>query len=97
MKDKKTGISRSTLSLYPKNIRYTDRLVQTMIEFKITDEYIELIKLLKATQVAESGAMAKTLVENGEVLRNGEVETRKRAKILPGETIETLGETIKVI
>lgn len=68
-----------------------------MIEFKITDEYIELIKLLKATQVAESGAMAKTLVENGEVLRNGEVETRKRAKILPGETIETLGETIKVI
>ena len=58
-----------------------------MIEFKITDEYIELIKLLKATQVAE----------NGEVLRNGEIETRKRAKILPGETIEALGETIKVI
>lgn len=68
-----------------------------MIEFKITDEYIELIKLLKATQVAENGAMAKTLVEDGEVLRNGEVETRKRAKILPGETIETLGEIIKVI
>ena len=68
-----------------------------MIEFKITDEYIELIKLLKATQIAENGAMAKTLVENGEVLRNGEIETRKRAKILPGETIEALGETIKVI
>lgn len=68
-----------------------------MIEFKITDEYIELIKLLKATQVAENGAMAKTLVEDGKVLRNGEVETRKRAKILPGETIETLGEIIKVI
>ena len=68
-----------------------------MIEFKITDEYIELIKLLKATQIAENGAMAKTLVENGEVLRNGEIETRKRAKILPGETIKTLGETIKVI
>ena len=68
-----------------------------MIEFKITDEYIELIKLLKATQVAEIGGMAKTLVENGEVLRNGEIETRKRAKILPGETIEALGETIKVI
>lgn len=68
-----------------------------MIEFKITDEYIELIKLLKATQIAENGAMAKTLVENGEVLRNGEIETRKRAKILPGETIKALGETIKVI
>lgn len=68
-----------------------------MIEFKIKDEYIELIKLLKATQVAENGALAKILVENGEVLRNGEVETRKRAKILPGEIIETSGETIKVL
>lgn len=68
-----------------------------MIEFKITDEYIELIKLLKATQVAENGGMAKILVENGEVLRNGEVETRKRAKILPGETVEALGEIIKVL
>lgn len=68
-----------------------------MIEFKIADEYIELIKLLKATQVAENGGMAKILVENGEVLRNGEVETRKRAKILPGETIEALGEIIKVL
>lgn len=68
-----------------------------MIEFKIADEYIELIKLLKATQVAENGGMAKILVENGEVLRNGEVETRKRAKILPGETVEALGETIKVL
>lgn len=68
-----------------------------MIEFKIADEYIELIKLLKATQVAENGGMAKILVENGEVLRNGEIETRKRAKILPGETIEALGETIKVL
>mgnify|MGYP000218367506 FL=1 len=68
-----------------------------MIEFKITDEYIELIKLLKATQVAENGAMAKALVENGEVLRNGEIETRKRAKIIPGEIIAALGETIKVV
>lgn len=68
-----------------------------MIEFEVTEEYIELIKLLKATQIAESGAMAKILVENKEVLRNGEVETRKRAKIRPGETIETRGQTIKVI
>lgn len=68
-----------------------------MIEFEITEEYIELIKLLKATQVAESGAMAKILVEHNEVLRNGEVETRKRAKIRKGETIETLGQTIHTI
>ena len=52
-----------------------------MITFEIDTEYIELIKLLKATRIADSGAMAKILVENGEVTRNGEPEFRKRAKI----------------
>lgn len=65
-----------------------------MIRFEITEDYIELIKLLKVLQIAESGAMAKALVENEEVLRNGEIETRKRAKIRKGETIQVLGETI---
>ena len=65
-----------------------------MLEFELTEEYIELIKLLKVLQIAESGDMAKALVEAGEVRRNGEIETRKRAKIRRGETIEVLGETI---
>lgn len=65
-----------------------------MIKFEVTEEYIELIKLLKITRIAESGGMAKALVENEEVLRNGEIETRKRAKIRKGETIKVLGETI---
>ena len=68
-----------------------------MIIFEIDTEYIELIKLLKATRVAESGAMAKILVENGEVTRNGEPESRKRAKITKGEIITALGQSIKVI
>lgn len=67
------------------------------MEFEIKEEYIELIKLLKATQIAESGAMAKALVEEGEVLRNGEPEGRKRAKIRKGETIEALGQIIQVL
>ncbi|NCE71772.1 RNA-binding S4 domain-containing protein [Odoribacter sp. Z80] len=66
------------------------------IEFKITGEYIELIKLLKAVQIAENGAMAKTLVENGKVLRNGGKELRKRAKIQKGEIIEAAGQKIRV-
>ena len=55
-----------------------------MLEFELTEDYIELIKLLKVLQIAENGAMAKTLVENGEVVRNGEPESRKRAKIRKG-------------
>lgn len=67
-----------------------------MITFKLDTEYIELIKLLKATHVSESGAQAKIFVEDGIVLRNGEVETRKRAKIRPGDKIEIFDEVIVV-
>lgn len=57
------------------------------IEFKITGEYIELIQLLKATGLASTGGHAKMIVDEEMVYRNDELETRKRAKILPGETI----------
>ncbi|WP_372754615.1 RNA-binding S4 domain-containing protein [Labilibaculum sp.] len=67
-----------------------------MIKFKIDTEYIELIKLIKATSISESGAQAKIFVEDGVVFRNGEVETRKRAKIRPGDKIEIFDEVIIV-
>lgn len=51
-------------------------------------EYIQLIQLLKATNVADSGAFAQEIVLQKKVKRNGEIELRKRAKILRGETIE---------
>jgi ribosome-associated protein len=57
-------------------------------EFKIEGEYIELIQLLKALGIAETGGHAKYIVEQGEVIRNGELETRKRAKLIPGDIIE---------
>jgi len=60
------------------------------MEFAIDGNYIELYKLLKASDINEhiqSGADAKKLIEAGIVLRNGEIETRKSAKILVGETI----------
>ena len=66
------------------------------MKFELKEEYIELFKLLKVTGVAESGAQAKMLIEEGQVTRNGEVETRKRAKIVSGERIEVDGEVIEV-
>lgn len=66
-------------------------------EFQINTEYIELIKLLKATRVVESGAMAKAVVEDELVYRNGELETRKRAKITPGEVITLWDNEITVV
>ncbi len=67
-----------------------------MITFKIDTEYIELIKLLKATSMCESGAQAKMFVDDGVVFRNREVEFRKRAKIRAGEIITIFDKEIKV-
>ena len=66
------------------------------MKFELDEEYIELFKLLKVMGVAESGAHAKMLIEEGRVKRNGEVETRKRAKIVSDERIEVGGEVIEV-
>lgn len=61
-----------------------NRIVFTLRE---GDEFIPLIALLKATGVVESGSEAQEVVVAGMVLRNGEVELRKRAKITAGEVI----------
>ena len=68
-----------------------------MTTFNLTGEYIELIKLLKAVRIAESGAHAKFLVEDSEVKLNGVVEYRKRAKVKVCDKVEALGKTIEVI
>ena len=67
-----------------------------MREFKLTSEYIELIKLLKLLRIAESGGHAKIIVEDGEVSLNGIQEFRKRAKLRSGDKIEVMGEEILI-
>lgn len=68
-----------------------------MIEFILKEgDYIELVQLLKRVKVAMSGGEAKMLVADGQVKRNGVVETRKRAKIRDGEIIEIMGKSIVV-
>ncbi|AFL67819.1 RNA-binding S4 domain-containing protein [Sulfurospirillum barnesii] len=67
------------------------------MKFELEDDYIELFKLLKTTGVAESGGHAKMLIEEGAVKRNGEMETRKRAKIIAGEVVEVMDNRIEVV
>lgn len=61
------------------------------------EEYIELIKLLKIMRISESGGQAKMMVEDGLVLRNGEPEFRKRAKLRNGDLIKVFDYEIKII
>ncbi len=68
-----------------------------MEEFKIEGEYIELIGLLKSLGLAESGGQAKMIVDEGMVIRNGEVETRRRAKLRPGDEIHISDLVIRLL
>ena len=68
-----------------------------MIEFKVTGDYIQLIQLLKATNLVQTGGEAQVVVTEGEVLYNGHVDYRKRLKVKPGDTVEFRDKTIRVI
>lgn len=67
-----------------------------MREFKLSSEYIELVKLLKLLRIAQTGGHAKIIVEEGSVFLNGQQEFRKRAKLRSGDEIEINGEVIKI-
>lgn len=49
--------------------------------------HVDLCDLLKLEGWAESGALAKNLIAAGLVTVDGAVETRKRCKIQPGQTV----------
>ncbi|MFK8027873.1 MAG: RNA-binding S4 domain-containing protein [Gammaproteobacteria bacterium] len=58
----------------------------TIVE--ITSEPVELYKILKFEGIVASGAEAKSIIADGQVLVNNEIETRKRKKIISGDIIE---------
>jgi ribosome-associated protein len=64
--------------------------------FEIEGEYIELLGLLKALGIAETGGHAKHIVDSGVVIRNGMIETRRRAKLIPGDLIQVENLKIKL-
>lgn len=68
-----------------------------MIEFKLEGEFIPLIQLLKATGLVQSGGEAQTVVEDGLIKYNGQVDYRKRLKVRVGDVVDFMGQQVKVI
>jgi ribosome-associated protein len=58
---------------------------------------VELYKILKFEGLVGSGAEAKAVVAEGQVKVNGDVETRKRKKILAGDLIEFDSQTLRIV
>lgn len=59
--------------------------------FAIRGEYIQLDQLLKATGLCDSGGAAHAAIAEGRVKVDGAVDTRKRAKMRPGQVV-TIGD-----
>lgn len=57
-----------------------------IIKLRPQDEFIKLGQALKAAGLVESGVEAKDVIQNGLVLVNGEIDTRRGRKLYPGDT-----------
>jgi len=62
------------------------------MEVPLRDEMIRLGQLLKLAGVVEDGAQARTLIEDGAVRVDGEVDRRRGRQIRPGSIVQ-VGET----
>jgi ribosome-associated protein len=67
-----------------------------MRKVEITREPVELYKILKFEGLVDTGGEAKLFIADGQVTVNGEVETRRRKKIVDRDVIEFRGETLQM-
>ena len=62
----------------------------------IRDESIRLGQFLKLANLVDSGSDAKPLLMNGDVVVNGEVETRRGRQLRVGDVVEVGGMLARV-
>ncbi len=67
-----------------------------IIRIREGEEYIKLGQALKAAGLVENGVEAKIVIQNGEVLVNGEPDLRRGKKLVPGDTVSFRGEEIRI-
>ena len=63
---------------------------------EVSKEPVELFKILKFEGMVGSGGEAKMVIADGMVSVNGEIETRKRKKIISGDIIEFGQDIIRI-
>ncbi len=65
--------------------------------FQLKGEYIALCDLLKLEGVADSGGQGKSMVAEGLISVDGQIERRKTAKIRAGQVVQAFEQTITVV
>ena len=66
------------------------------VNIREEDEFIKLGQAMKLAGLIDSGLEAKIVIQNGEVKVNGEVDTRRGKKLVPGDIFEYEGNRVKV-
>jgi ribosome-associated protein len=51
-----------------------------------------LDQFLKLSSIAESGGQAKVMIQSGQVKVNGEIETRRRRKLVSEDVVDVNGD-----
>ena len=67
------------------------------IVLEVRGEHIQLDQLLKTTGLCHSGGYAHAEIDAGNVRVDGAVETRKRAKLRPGQRVVYGVETVELV
>ncbi|BAZ41981.1 RNA-binding S4 domain-containing protein [Calothrix sp. NIES-4101] len=63
---------------------------------KPRDNTIKLNQFLKLMGIVPTGGQAKLMIQGGEVLVNGVLETRRGRKLVPGDKVTLEGQTFEV-
>ena len=67
------------------------------VTIKLRDGYIKLGQALKAAGIAENGVDAKYMIQDGEVLLNGEKEFQRGKKLHEGDEVLCRDTLIKIL
>ena len=66
------------------------------MKITIRDDFIKLGQALKLAGLAEEGSEAKFAIQEGQVSVNGETETRRGRKLVPGDSFSYRGTLVEV-
>ena len=67
-----------------------------MLKIHIEGPFIKLGQAIKAAHLVSNGAKAKEVIQNGEVMVNGETEVRRGRKLVPGDVVLYQGKTVEM-
>jgi len=66
------------------------------MDVPIRDQSIRLGQFLKLANMVDTGGEIKDLLASGDVLVNGEVDTRRGRQLVPGDVVTLAGQSARV-